>query len=109
MTGCEWMVKNHPHKDLQAFIVGNTDVLLNAGLCGGSVDVVIEFLNKFLSFYFQSVSDTHFYKFEGCGVDMGVFNYIARKYFEDRLIHGTQVNTVFKDEKANNVSFFKHK
>lgn len=109
MTGCEWMVKNHPHKDLQAFIVGNTDVLLNAGLCGGSIDIVIEFLNKFLSFYFQSVHDTHFYKTPGCGVDMGLFNYIARKHFEGRLVHGTQVNTVFKAEKPNDVSWFQHK
>lgn len=109
ITGCEWMVKNHPHKDLQEFIIGNTDVLLNAGLCGGSIDIVIEFLNKFLSFYFQSVSDSHFRKLPGCGVDMGVFNYIARKHFEGRLVHGTQVNTVFKAEKPNDVSWFQHK
>ena len=109
MTGCEWMVKNHPHKDLQKFIIGNTDVLLNAGLCGGSVEIVMEFLNKFLSFYFRSVSDSYFYKSPGCGVDMGLFNYILRTHFNDRLVHGTQVNTVFKDEKANDVAWFKHK
>lgn len=45
-----------------------------------------------------------------CGVfDMGLFNYIARTHFADCLVHGTQVNTVFKAEKANNVSWFKHK
>ena len=58
MTECEWMVKNHPHKD-SSIHCGNTDVLLNAD-CGGSVEIVIEFLNKFLSFYFQSVHDTLF-------------------------------------------------
>lgn len=83
----------------------------NAGLLGGDVDTVISFINKFLAFYFQAVSDSHFNPNRpDCGVfDMGLFNYIARTHFADRLVHGTQVNTVFKAEKANNVSWFKHK
>lgn len=111
ITGCDWMVKHHPHELLQQFIKGNTDVLLNAGLCGGYIDIVIEFINKFLGFYYKSITDSFSYKDKaGCGdPDMGLFNYIARTHFNDRLVHGTQVNTVFKAEKANNVSWFKHK
>lgn len=111
ITGCEWMVKHHPNRELQEFMKDNTDVLLNAGLCGGSVDVVIEFIGRFLLFYFNSVAESKFYDDRpGCGDgDMGLFNYIVRKHFEGRVLHGTQVNTVFKDEKANNVAWFKHK
>lgn len=110
-TGCEWLAKHHPHKLIQDFIKQNENkVLLNAGILGGDVEVIISFINKFLAFYFQSVSDKHFTSKPDCGeYDMGLFNYIARTHFADRLVHGTQVNTVFKAEKANNVSWFKHK
>jgi glycosyltransferase involved in cell wall biosynthesis len=111
-TGCEWLEKYHPHKMIQEFIKQNENkVLLNAGLIGGDIEVIMSFINKFLAFYFQSVSDSYFYKDRpDAGVfDMGLFNYIARTHFADRLVHGTQVNTVFKAEKANNVSWFKHK
>ena len=111
-TGCDWLKKHHPHNLIQGFIKQNENkVLLNAGLLGGDVEVVIFFINKLLSFYFQSVGDSHFNTVRpDCGTtDMGLFNYIARNHFNDRLVHGTQVNTVFKDDKANNVSWFKHK
>lgn len=111
-TGCDWMKDHHPHNLIQAFIKQNENkVLLNAGLLGGDVETIISFLNKFLAFYFQSVGDSHFNANKpDCGdTDMGLFNYIARTHFADRLVHGTQVNTVFKAEKANNVSWFKHK
>jgi len=110
--GCEWMVKYHPHKSIQKFINENKDlVLLNAGLLGGDVETVIRFINRLLSLYFQSVSDNHFHKDKpDCGTtDMGAFNYIARTEFDDIIVHGTMVNTVFKDNKGNNVSWFKHK
>lgn len=56
----------------------------------------------------------HFFLFyddrPGCGDgDMGLFNYIVRMHFDGRFVHGTQVNTVFKDEKINPVAWFKHK
>lgn len=111
-TGCEWLEKYHPHKMIQDFIKQNENkVLLNAGLIGGDIGVIIPFINKFLAFYFQSVSDSYFYKDRpDAGVfDMGLFNYIARTHFADQVVHGTQVNTVFKAEKPNCVSWFKHK
>lgn len=111
-TGCEWLSKHHPHILIQKFIKENANkVLLNAGLLGGDVEVVCSFINKFLVFYLQSVSDSYFnVNRPDCGLfDMGLFNYIARTHFSDMLVHGTQVNTVFKAEKANSVSWFKHK
>lgn len=111
ILGCDWMTNKHPHVKLQEFFKVNAgEVLLNAGLIGGSVDIVIEFLGKFLSFYFQAVNDTHFNKREGCGdTDMGLFNYIARTEFRGRLRHGTMVNTEFKKDERNGWSWFKHK
>ena len=81
IVGCEWMLKHHP------------------------------FIGRFLLFYFNSVAGAKFYNDgPGCGDgDMGLFNYIVRTHFDGRFVHGTQVNTVFKDEKANNVAWFKHK
>lgn len=111
-TGCDWLKKHHPHNMIQGFIKANENkVLLNAGLLGGDIDTVLSFINKLLAFYFQAVSDSHFNENRpDCGIyDMGLFNYIARTHFGDRLVHGTQVNTVFKEEKENNVSWWKHK
>ena len=98
IVGCEWMLKTSSRtRELQEFMKDNTDVLLNAGLCGGSVEVVVEFIGRFLLFYFNSVAEAKFYNDRpGCGDgDMGLFNYIVRKHFEGRVVHGTQVNTVF--------------
>jgi glycosyltransferase involved in cell wall biosynthesis len=110
-TGCEWMIKHHPHKLIQDFIKQNENrVLLNCGIVGGDVDMVISLINKFLTFYFQSITDKHFKGQPDCGqFEMGLFNYIARTHFANHLVHGTQVNTVFKAEKANNASWFRHK
>ncbi|MDR2057651.1 MAG: glycosyltransferase [Dysgonamonadaceae bacterium] len=110
-TGCEWMIKHHPHKLIQDFIKQNENkVLLNCGIAGGDVDTIISLINKFLSFYFQAITDKYFKGTPDCGIfEMGLFNYIVRTHFAERLVHGTQVNTVFKADKPNNVSFFKHK
>lgn len=112
ILGCDWIVNKHPHVKLQElFKLKERSILLNAGLLGGSVEVVIEFIGKLLSFYFQSVNDTHFNPGrEGCGItDMGLFNYIARTEFEGRLRHGRMVNTEFKNEERNSFSWWKHK
>lgn len=110
--GYEWIVNNHPHKDIQEFIKSNRDlVVLNAGLLGGDIETVLLFLRKLLSFYFQSIVDDKTKRgIFDCGTtDMGAFNYVLRTEFSDIIVHGTQVNTVFKEEKSNSVSWFKHK
>ena len=41
--------------------------------------------------------------------DMGAFNYLIRTKYNDRLIHGSPINTVFKTNTYNDVCWFKHK
>jgi len=108
---CEWMVKNHSNIILQKFMKENKDeVLLNAGIIGGSLENIVRFVSKLLSTYSDMVSEKYFNKKEDSGdSDMGLFNYIARTYFGNIIQHGTKVNTVFKDNKKNDVSWFKHK
>lgn len=97
-----WMINMHPIKQLTQFFNDNPDKqLLNAGILGGSVDNLIEFMRQVIDFWCL------------CGIgktDMGVFNYIARSNWEDKLVTGRQVCTVFKSyEKDNKISWFKHK
>jgi hypothetical protein len=80
--------------------------LLNCGIIGGSLDVMHEFLNAlcFIHEHFNSNNET---AYTG---DMGAFNYNARTQFNDRLIHGAPVNTVFKEyESAREDCWFRHK
>ena len=108
---CEWMINHNKNDKIVKLIKERKDeVLLNAGLLGGSVELIISFISKLLSSYVEMISQKYFNGREDSGdSDMGLFNYIAYTYFEDMIEHGTKVNTVFKDEKANSVSWFKHK
>jgi len=104
-------MKNHLNPILQKFMNENKDeVLLNAGIIGSSLDNITRFVSTLLSTYSEMVSEKYFNQREDSGdSDMGLFNYIARTYFGNIIQHGTKVNTVFKDDKANDVSWFKHK
>ena len=80
--------------------------LLNCGIIGGSLDVMKEFLNElcFIHEHFNVSNET---SYTG---DMGAFNYIARTRFNEGLIHGAPVNTVFKEfERARGDCWFRHK
>lgn len=110
-TGCEWMRIVNGNGVIRQFIERYKGaVLLNAGLLGGATDTVLAFLRKFLAFYFQMKIDAAFNNPELISeFDMGLFNYIARTEFDDCLEYGALVNTVFKANKRNEVSWFKHK
>jgi len=109
----EWMLRNHPHVTIQEFFKNNRNKqILNAGILGGNVETVIEFIRQLLDFWAQAVSDSYFVNEEkynpGIG-DMGVFNYIVYSNWKDKLITGRQVCTEFKKYETNNYSWFKHK
>ena len=83
-----------------------SDTLLNCGIIGGSLDVMHEFLKElcFIHEHFNINNET---AYTG---DMGAFNYIARTHFNNNLIHGAPVNTVFKEyESARMECWFRHK
>lgn len=93
-----------PHPFMQRFVdrhLGKT--LLNAGLCGASRKVMLDFLAVMLLMY------------SACGekklspFDMSLFNLVCYTYFEDKIIHGEKVNTVFQSFTPNEVSWWMHK
>ena len=80
--------------------------LLNCGIIGGSADVMNEFLKE-LCFVHEHFNQENKTAFTG---DMGAFNYIARTQFNDNLIHGAHVNTVFKEYESSRMEcWFRHK
>jgi hypothetical protein len=109
--GCEWMTRHHKSPVLQAFFKSyGKKQIVNAGLLGGDVDTVIEFCKAMMDFYFEAESDSFHKKQPNAGMtDMGAFNYIVYTRFADRMQHGEMVNTRFKANERNNISWFKHK
>ncbi len=80
--------------------------LLNCGIIGGSTNVMNEFLKE-LCFVHEHFNINNETAYTG---DMGAFNYIARTRFNEGLIHGAPVNTVFKEyERAREDCWFRHK
>lgn len=111
ILGCEWMKNHNLNNKIVSFINSNNkEVLLNAGIIGSGIDLLIEFISKMIFVYSDMVNEKYFNNKEDSGdSDMGLFNYILYNFFKDKIVHGTKVNTVFKDDKNNNVSWFKHK
>lgn len=111
-VACPWIMNHHKHTKLQEFYRSHgNNVLLNAGLLGGDVDTVIDFLTQLIDFYFFAEIDTHYHKRPNCGMtDMATFNYIAYTKFADKISHGQHVNTKFKAyEQHNTTAWFSHK
>lgn len=107
-----WMLKNHPDTALQEFMKANPNLqLLNAGLIGGSRDLVLRFAHAITRFWFDDHIDWIMgWESHRAGIgDMAAFNYVARTQFGDVLSWGTHVNTIFKAEERNDVSWWKHK
>jgi hypothetical protein len=83
-----------------------SDTLLNCGIIGGSATVMLNFLEKlcFIHEHFNINNET---AYTG---DMVAFNYTARTHFNNNLIHGAPVNTVFKEYESSRMEcWFRHK
>jgi hypothetical protein len=112
VLGCQWMLNHHKNPALLEFFKMNANMqLLNAGIAGGSIDILLDFIHKVIDYYFSVKTDSTLRGISDCGdTDMGAFNYVARTYFNDKIIHGSQINTRFKaDEKTHPIAWFKHK
>lgn len=91
-----WMKANHRHPDMvELYELHGHKALLNCGLCGGDRDTLIEFTGRMIE---------QLYIYEGearTGIDcptdsdMGIYNCLAYSLYEDRLVHGPMVNTLF--------------
>ena len=111
-VNCPWMVNHHPNPTLQQWMKGQAVnlQLLNAGLLGGEVNLIIEFLTHLIDFYHQCQVEKHYRRIPDTGMtDMAAFNYIARTKFGNRISHGKHVNTTFKANERNETSWWKHK
>jgi len=94
----QWLRKHHDHE----FYQGMCDTplpLLNAGICGGDRNTVLEFCEIMCSRAWL----------EGQLTDMAMFNYTAYIDFKGSFLHGEQVNTVFKRYMDNGIAWFMHK
>jgi hypothetical protein len=82
------------------------ETLLNCGIIGGAALLFFDFLQQLCAIHEYANRDN---KTAYTG-DMGVFNYLARTMFNQQLIHGAPINTVFKQyENDRKDCWFRHK
>lgn len=108
----DWMIAHGEHlrkniSDYAAYESTFRNVtLLNCGIIGGAASVFFDFLQQLCAIHQYANRDN---KTAYTG-DMGAFNYIARTKFNQQLIHGAPVNTVFKQfENDRKDCWFRHK
>ncbi len=80
--------------------------LLNCGIIGGSINMMQDFINKLCHIH-QQYNYNNTTAYTG---DMGAFNYLCRTQFNNQLLHGEPVNTIFKAyENYRADCWFRHK
>ena len=83
-----------------------TATLLNCGIVGGKIEVMFPFLQKLCELH-ESYNFDNKTAYTG---DMGAFNYLIRTQFNEVVLHGTPINTVFKAyDVENKECWFRHK
>lgn len=98
-----WIQVLHKSPIIQNFCIKNiNNKILNAGILGGKFETVMSFLLKFKENY-ELISPNLEY------TDMGLFNYVIYSFFQDDLLTGEIVNTEFRKNEYNDISWFKHK
>ncbi|HDW3275911.1 TPA: glycosyltransferase family 2 protein [Enterobacter asburiae] len=107
-----WAKQNHPERIYQEFIEAHrNDVMLNAGLLGGTRADVMAFAHSIIRLYYR-IESYRFWKKEQAGAavgDMLAFGIVA-KSFGDRIVTGPRIHTVFKSEGVGKeYAFWKHK
>lgn len=109
--GSQWLHYHHRHPDLILFYRQYGRVhMVNAGILGGYIDDVLPFVRAIIDTYSRMSHDSMVRRTNGPGMtDMGIFNYVAHTMFPDKISHGKHVNTTFKANERNDISWFKHK
>ncbi len=94
----EWMIDHAAHlrNQIENYAAYETTfknaVLLNCGIIGGSTSIMQNFIEQLAAIH-EQYNVTNNTAYTG---DMGAFNYLVRTQFNNNLIHGCPVNTVFK-------------
>jgi hypothetical protein len=79
--------------------------LLNCGVIGGTIQTIKPLIESIWQIH-ENYNFDNTTSFTG---DMGAFNYILRKNYNNRILHGTPVNTIFKAYFDDGISWFQHK
>jgi hypothetical protein len=108
----EWMAAHSEHlrQNITDYAAYETQfkqhTLLNCGVIGGQIKVMLPFLEQ-LCFIHANYNKDNKTAYTG---DMGAFNYLIRTQFNQQVIHGAPVNTIFKAyENQRTDCWFKHK
>lgn len=106
-----WMRRKHPAASIQSFIQKYAGYpLLNCGLLGGRRELIIRFIGALLDAWAENVADVAFGRDKTVGhTEMGLYNLVLMTRFSGWLSHGQHVNTVFKKNEVNDVSWWRHK
>ena len=107
-----WAKENHPEEVYQRFIIeSKNEVMLNAGLLGGTREDVMAFAHGIVRLYYR-IESNRFWQTERAGPavgDMLAFGIVA-KSFGNRIVSGPQINTVFKtDGVGKEFAWWRHK
>lgn len=102
-----WMLHNYDCLNNQEIKNNDQNYLkqkiLNAGIVGGSRDIILIIINKMVEILKKS-------NIKYTTVDMAVLNYVLYTYFPNKIVHGYPVNTIYNQyEKDNYTAWFKHK
>ncbi|MBE3444072.1 glycosyltransferase family 2 protein, partial [Enterobacter cloacae complex sp. P25RS] len=107
-----WAKQKHPERIYQEFIDEHrNDVMLNAGLLGGTRADVMAFAHGIIRLYYR-IESYRFWKKEQAASavgDMIAFGIVGQSFI-DRLITGPLVHTVFKtDGLGKESAWWQHK
>jgi len=108
----DWMRNHSSHlRDLMPEfskyeVVNKHETLLNCGVIGSNLTIMKSLFDKMVQVHEAfSYSNTTAYT-----LDMGVFNFVARTAFANKIMHGKPVNTVFKAYESERTDcWFRHK
>lgn len=108
----DWMVLHAAHlrskiADYQRYEENFKEaVLLNCGIIGGNVQVMQSLIGQLCAIHEKYNSDNQT-AYTG---DMGAFNYLIRTQFNEQVLHGSPINTIFKEHQAERKDcWFRHK
>lgn len=108
----EWMIAHSEHLRMNISDYATyestyaTETLLNCGIIGGAATLFLDFLEQLCAIHLAGNREN---KTAYTG-DMGAFNYLARTQFNEQIIHGKPVNTIFKGyENDRTDCWFRHK
>jgi len=111
-SGSKWIKLHNTHlrQNIDNFIEYEKNnyekKLLNCGIIGGNVKNIINLVDKICNIH-ETVTITNKTKYT---CDMGVYNYVMRQNFNEKVKHGIPINTKFKYyEKKTEQIWFKHK